>query len=110
MKGETVNEADVAASFQQTVIDTLCEHAALAIDEFGMDKFAIAGGVASNQTLRTAMENMCKDKSVAFYHPSPILCTDNAAMIGAAAYYEYLAGRRDGWDLNAIPNLKLGER
>ena len=110
MKGETVNEADIAASFQQTVIDTLCEHAALAIDEFGMDKFAIAGGVASNQTLRAAMEKMCKEKGVEFYHPSPILCTDNAAMIGAAAYYEYLAGRRDSWDLNAIPNLKLGER
>ena len=110
MKGETVNEADIAASFQQTVIDTLCDHAARAIDEFGMDKFAIAGGVASNQTLRNAMEKMCQEKGVKFYHPSPILCTDNAAMIGAAAYYEYLAGRRDGWVLNAIPNLKLGER
>jgi N6-L-threonylcarbamoyladenine synthase len=110
MKGETVNETDIAASFQQTVIDTLCDHAARAIDEFGMDKFAIAGGVASNQTLRNAMEKMCQEKGVKFYHPSPILCTDNAAMIGAAAYYEYLAGRRDGWDLNAIPNLKLGER
>ncbi len=110
MKGETVNEKDIAASFQQTVIDTLCEHASLAIDEFKMDKFAIAGGVASNQTLRAAMEEMCAKKGVEFYHPSPILCTDNAAMIGAAAYYEYLAGKRDGWDLNAIPNLKLGER
>ena len=110
MKGETVNDKDIAASFQQTVIDTLCEHASLAIDEFKMDKFAIAGGVASNQTLRAAMEEMCAKKGVEFYHPSPILCTDNAAMIGAAAYYEYLAGKRDGWDLNAIPNLKLGER
>lgn len=110
MKGETINDKDIAASFQQTVIDTLCEHASLAIDEFGMDKFAIAGGVASNQTLRAAMEEMCKSKGVKFYHPSPILCTDNAAMIGAAAYYEFLAGKRDGWDLNAIPNLKLGER
>ena len=81
-----------------------------AIDEFGMDKFAIAGGVASNQTLRCAMEEACKKKGVDFYHPSPILCTDNAAMIGAAAYYEYLAGKRDGLDLNAVPNLKLGER
>ena len=110
MKGVTVNDKDIAASFQQTVIDTLCEHASLAIDEFKMDKFAIAGGVASNQTLRAAMEEMCAKKGVEFYHPSPILCTDNAAMIGAAAYYEYLAGKRDGWDLNAIPNLKLGER
>ena len=110
MKGEEINDKDIAASFQQTVIDTLCEHASLAIDEFKMDKFAIAGGVASNQTLRAAMEEMCAKKGVEFYHPSPILCTDNAAMIGAAAYYEYLAGKRDGWDLNAIPNLKLGER
>lgn len=110
MKGEAINDKDIAASFQQTVIDTLCEHASLAIDEFKMDKFAIAGGVASNQTLRAAMEEMCAKKGVEFYHPSPILCTDNAAMIGAAAYYEYLAGKRDGWDLNAIPNLKLGER
>ena len=110
MKGETIVQADVAASFQKVVIDTLCDHASRAIDEFGMDKFAIAGGVASNQTLRAAMEEMCKAKGVEFYHPSPILCTDNAAMIGAAAYYEYMAGKRDGWDLNAIPNLKLGER
>ena len=110
MKGEIIVEADIAASFQQTVIDTLCDHAAMAIDEFKMDRFAIAGGVASNQTLRAAMEQMCQTKGVKFYHPSPILCTDNAAMIGAAAYYEFLAGRRDGWDLNAIPNLKLGER
>ena len=110
MKGETVVQADVAASFQQAVIDVLVQHAMQAIDDCGMDKFAIAGGVASNQTLRSAMEAACKRKGVAFYHPSPILCTDNAAMIGAAAYYEYLAGKRDGLDLNAIPNLKLGER
>lgn len=110
MKGETVCEADIAASFQQAVIDTLSSHAAMAIDEFKMDKFAIAGGVASNQTLRAAMEDMCQAKGVEFYHPSPILCTDNAAMIGAAAYYEYLDGHFAGWDLNAVPNLKLGER
>ena len=110
MKGETIVQADVAASFQQAVIDVLVQHAMQAIDDCGMDKFAIAGGVASNQTLRGAMEDACRRKGVAFYHPSPIFCTDNAAMIGAAAYYEYLAGKRDGLDLNAIPNLKLGER
>ena len=110
MKGEQIVQADVAASFQHAVIEVLVHNAMRAIDEYGMDKFAIAGGVASNQTLRQAMEEACKKKGVAFYHPSPILCTDNAAMIGAAAYYEYLAGKRDGLDLNAIPNLKLGER
>lgn len=109
MKGEEIIPADVAASFQKSVTDVLVEHAEHAIDEYKMDKFAIAGGVASNGTIRTAMEEMCRRKGVRFYHPSPILCTDNAAMIGAAAYYDYLAGKRAGLDLNAVPNLKLGE-
>ena len=109
MKGEEVNPADVAASFQKSVTDVLVEHAMHAIDEYKMDKFAIAGGVASNGTLRKAMEEACAAKGVKFYHPSPILCTDNAAMIGAAGYYDYLAGKRAGLDLNAVPNLKLGE-
>ncbi|MCR5640435.1 MAG: tRNA (adenosine(37)-N6)-threonylcarbamoyltransferase complex transferase subunit TsaD [Lachnospiraceae bacterium] len=110
MKGESVNEADIAASFQKAVVDALVDHAMLAIDEFGSDKFAIAGGVASNGAFREAMRKACEKKGVKFYHPSPILCTDNAAMIGAAAYYDYMGGKRDGWDLNAVPNLKLGER
>lgn len=110
MKGQEINEADIAASFQKAVIDVLVEHAMGAVQEFGIKKFAIAGGVASNTTLRNAMEEACRENGVEFYHPSPIYCTDNAAMIGAAAYYEYLEGKRDGWDLNAVPNLKLGER
>ena len=65
-----------------------------AIDEFGMDKFAIAGGVASNGTLREGMRAACEKKGVAFYHPSPIFCTDNAAMIGVAAYYDFMRGQR----------------
>ena len=110
MKGIEVVQADVAASFQKAVTDVLVGNAMKAIDEFKMDKFAIAGGVASNGTLREAMREACEKKGVKFYHPSPIFCTDNAAMIGAAAYYDFLAGKRDGLDLNAVPNLKLGER
>lgn len=110
MKNIPIVEADIAASFQKAVTDVLIEHAMMAVDEFGIHKFAIAGGVASNGTLRNGMEQACKKKGVEFYHPSPIFCTDNAAMIGAAAYYEYIAGTRHGWDLNAVPNLKLGER
>ena len=109
MKDIPINQADVAASFQQSVTDVLVEHAMRAIDEYHIDKFAIAGGVASNGVIREAMRSACEKKGVAFYHPSPILCTDNAAMIGAAAYYDYIAGKRAGYDLNAIPNLKLGE-
>ena len=110
MKGEVYNNADIAASFQKAVTDVLVENAMRAVKEYGISKFAIAGGVASNSTLREAMQKACEGNDIAFYHPSPIYCTDNAAMIGAAAYYEYKKGTRHGWDLNAVPNLKLGER
>lgn len=110
MKGEEVNTADVAASFQQAVIDVLVGHSMDAIEKYNLDKFAIAGGVASNGSLRQAFEKACAEKNVEFFLPPPVLCTDNAAMIGAAAYYEYIKGVRHGYDLNAVPNLKLGER
>lgn len=110
MKGEDYVQADVAASFQQAVVDVLVGHSMQALEQYGFKKFAIAGGVASNTHLRTAMEEACEKRGIEFFRPSPILCTDNAAMIGAAAYYEYIAGVRSDYDLNAIPNLKLGER
>ena len=110
MTGEEINRADLAASFQKAVVDVLVEHTMLAAIDYGMTKIAIAGGVASNGTLRAAMEEACKKNNYSFYRPSPIFCTDNAAMIGVAAYYEYIKGTRHGWDLNAVPNLKLGER
>ena len=110
MKGIEINRADVAASFQKAVCDVLVEHAMIAVKESGLNKFAIAGGVASNSALRAAFEKACAERQIEFYHPSPIFCTDNAAMIGAAAYYEFIAGKRDGLALNAVPNLKLGER
>ncbi len=110
MKGEKWVQADVAASFQKAVVDVLVDHSMSAIDQYGFKKFAIAGGVASNSALRAAMKEACEKKGVAFYHPSPILCTDNAAMIGCAGYYEFIRGERSSLDLNAIPNLKLGER
>lgn len=110
MKGEPICEADVAASFQKAVVDVLVEHSMMAVKQYGFHKFAIAGGVASNSTLREAMRQACEREKIEFYHPSPILCTDNAAMIGAAGYYEFMNGVRSGMDLNAVPNLKLGER
>ena len=110
MKGQTYNPADIAASFQKAVVDVLVENSMNAVEEFSMNKFAIAGGVASNSALREGMKEACEKRGIEFFYPSPIYCTDNAAMIGAAAYYEYLAGTRHGWDLNAVPNLKLGER
>lgn len=110
MKGIAVNQADVAASFQKAVIDVLVGHSMDAVSQYHFKKFAIAGGVASNTSLRAAFEKACREKGLEFYHPSPVYCTDNAAMIGVAGYYEYCKGTRHGWDLNAVPNLKLGER
>mgnify|MGYP002073959182 FL=1 len=110
MKNIPIVQEDVAASFQKAVIDVLVDHAMRAVEEYHIEKFAIAGGVASNTVLRQRMEFACKERGVRFYYPSPVLCTDNAAMIGTAAYYDYLAGKRDDWSLNAIANLRLGER
>ena len=110
MKGETINRADVAASFQKAVVEALVTRAISLAKETGMNQLAVAGGVASNSALRKALSEECDKNNIKFYSPSPILCTDNAAMIGCAAYYEYMAGTRHGYDLNAVPNLKLGER
>lgn len=110
MRGEEVNTADLAASFQKAVVDVLVEHAILGAKQYGFDRLALAGGVASNFALRTAMANACEKEKIQLYYPSPIYCTDNAAMIGAAGYYEFIKGTRHGWDLNAVPGLKLGER
>ena len=110
MNNETIVTEDVAASFQQAVIDVLVGHSMEALNQYGFKKFAIAGGVASNSGLREAFENACKERNIEFFLPPPILCTDNAAMIGSAAYFEFISGVRHGLDLNAVPNLKLGER
>ena len=110
MKNIPVNRADVAASFQQAVTDVLTEHTVAAAKRLGIDRVAIAGGVASNSSLRGQMKEACEKNGMTFYYPSPVYCTDNAAMIGVAGYYEYIKGVRDGWDLNAVPNLKIGER
>ena len=110
MKGESINKADVAASFQEAVVEVLVNKTILAAKDYGMDKITLAGGVASNSALRASMKEACNKNNIQLYYPSPILCTDNAAMIASAAYYDYLKGIRSGLDLNAVPNLRLGER
>ncbi len=110
MKNEAVNKADIAASFQEAVVDALVTKTVAAAEKYHMNKVAIAGGVAANSALRQAMDEACRKKGIQLFYPSPVLCTDNAAMIGTAAYYEYLNGTRHGLDLNAIPNLKIGQR
>ncbi len=110
MTGETVNVEDLVASFQKAVVDVLVEHTVAAAREYGFRQVAMAGGVASNSALRAAMKQACEKKGIRLYYPSPVLCTDNAAMIGSAAYYELIRGNVSGLDLNAVPGLKLGER
>lgn len=110
MKQEEINRADVAASFQEAVIDVLVTKTIAAAKDYKMRQIAIAGGVASNSALREAMSEACRQQGLKLCYPSPIFCTDNAAMIGAAAYYEFRNGTRHGLDLNAVPNLKIGQR
>lgn len=107
MKNEEYNRASIAASFQKAVVDVLVGHTMEAADEYGYDCVALAGGVACNSELRREFEEICRRKGKKLYYPDPVLCTDNAAMIGAAGYYEYIRGVRHGYDLNAAANLKF---
>ena len=106
-KGEEINRADVAASFQDAVTDALCEHTIEGAKRVGAKTVAIAGGVAANSNLREKMTKECEKLGINVVYPPPVLCTDNAAMIAAAGYYSFIEGVRGGLDLNAIPNLPL---
>lgn len=110
MKGIEIKPADVAASFQQAVVDVLTERAVMAAERLGEKRVALAGGVAANSALRAGMQQKCKEAGIGLIYPSLVYCTDNAAMIAVQGYNEYMAGTRSGWDLNAVPNLKIGER
>lgn len=110
MKGEEVNRADVAASFQKAVVDFLVDNAMKACSIKNVDKIAVAGGVAANSCLRECLIKEGNKRGIEVMFPPIILCTDNAAMIGSAAYFEFIKGNTAPLTLNAVPNLKLGER
>ncbi len=110
MKNEPINEADVAASFQESVIEVLSEKLIRACKENNLRQAAIAGGVSANSALRERLEIMCEKEEIDFYYPPLELCTDNAAMIGSAGYYEYMNGYTSSLDLNAKPGLRLGDK
>lgn len=105
--GQEVNRADVAASFQQAVIDVIVEKAVAATKEMGYGKLVLAGGVASNSKLRENLKAECEKNNIEIYVPEPILCTDNAAMIGCAAYYKYMEGQKSGLDMDVYASLPL---
>ncbi len=107
MSGETVRQEDVAASFQQAVVDVLVERAVAAALSLKQDRLVLAGGVACNGALRAALESACEREGIRLYRPKPILCTDNAAMIASAGYFHFLKGDSADWSLNAVPGLEL---
>jgi len=105
--GRAINTADVAASFQQAVLDVIVTKSVSAAIKMRKKKLVLAGGVAANSKLRSMMQEACEKNDIALYYPSPILCTDNAAMIGCAAYYKYKNGEVSDLTLDAYPNLPL---
>ncbi|HHV38188.1 MAG TPA: tRNA (adenosine(37)-N6)-threonylcarbamoyltransferase complex transferase subunit TsaD [Tepidimicrobium sp.] len=106
-KGEDLIVEDVAASFQQAVVDVLVEKTINLAKETRSKKIVLAGGVAANGGLRKMMKYKGKEEGIEILHPSNILCTDNAAMIGSAAYFNYINGNISQLDMNVVPNLEL---
>lgn len=106
-KGEDINHADVAASFQKAVVDVLTDKALSAVKQKNVKTLVLAGGVAANSALNARFTANCKKEGIKFYHPNTILCTDNAAMIACRAYYQSKAGLYADLYLNAVPSLKL---
>ena len=106
-KTPDINKADLCASFQKTVTETLMENVEKAIERTGIKTIALAGGVSANSYIRKEFSKLGEEFNVQVYYPELSLCTDNAAMIASAGYYNYVAGKRDELDLNAVPNLKL---
>lgn len=101
-----INKADLCASFQKTVTETIMENVEKAIQKTGRKIIVLAGGVSANSYIRKEFLKLEKN-GIKVYMPDLKLCTDNAAMIASAGYYNYIAGKRDSLNLNAIPNLKL---
>ena len=108
-KNPDVNKADLCASFEKTVTEVLLENTLKAAKELNINKIALAGGVSANSYIREKFLELEKTHNMKIYYPEPILCTDNAAMIASAGYYNFINGKTSDLYLNAIPNLKLGE-
>ena len=108
-KGETLNRADIAASFQRSVVDTLCQKAIHAAKLYNVDTLALAGGVSANTALRTALEKAAHRANLRFCRPDMRFCTDNAAMIACAAHYALLESAPSELSLNAEPSKELAE-
>lgn len=109
MKQEAINRANVAASFQDSVVDVLCDHTMKAMEETGITTLLLAGGVSANSRLRERIDELCEKNGYKLYYPPLSLCTDNAAMIGAAAAYKYARNEFSGYNLNAVAQLPFSD-
>ena len=107
MMGEEINVPDLCASFQKSVVDSLVLRTIKCAESFGLKNVALAGGVSANSALREAFREACSEKGFSCFYPEPVYCTDNAAMIAAAGYHDFIAGERADMSLNADPSLKL---
>ncbi len=106
-KDPNINKADLCASFEKAATTMLINNVKKAVSEKQMKKIVLAGGVSANSYIRQEFENLAKKEDLKIYYPELILCTDNAAMIAASGYYNYIAGKRSDFKLNAEPSLKL---
>lgn len=107
-KYPNINKADLCSSFQKTVTEMLLNNVNKAIKQTGIKTLALAGGVSANSYIRNEFAKLEEEQDVKIYYPELKLCTDNAAMIASAGYYNYLEGNTSDLTLNAVPNLKLG--
>lgn len=108
-KNPEINKADLCASFEHTVTEILLENTIKAANGLNIKKIALAGGVSANSYIRSEFMKLEKTQGIKIYYPEPVYCTDNAAMIASAGYYNYINGKISDLTLNAIPNLKIGE-
>ena len=108
-KDPEINKADLCASFEKATTDMLITNTRKAIKQYNINKIALAGGVSANSYIRSCFTNLGQELNIDVYYPELKLCTENAAMIASAGYYDFMAGKRSDLTLNAVPNLKIGE-
>ena len=106
-KGETISVEDLSASFRREVVDCLTKNVVRAMEDRQMTKLVIAGGVSANRLVRREFDRICKERGWFLFVPELSLCGDNAAMVGAQGYYEFLSGKRAGMELNACAAMTI---